>query len=173
MTGSGVVLLAGSHLPTATDTMPLRFPTLDELRRRRAAINATVGRKLIPRIVAASVAQLVMVGALFANREALHQWNALMPALFVVIALSSVVGVWLVMFWRPRLSATLAAEDGLLCHRCGAPLLLPVTRERASLMLTRGGLAPQHYLHEGYCRTCNAPVVAELQEGAVLGAHAR
>ena len=167
------MLLSDLHLSTAIDTMSLRFPTLDELRRRRAAINAMVGRKLIPRIVAASLAQLVLVGAVFANREALNQPNALMPALLVVMALSSVVAVWLVMFWRPRLSATLAADDGLLCHRCGAPLLLPVTRERAGVMLTRGGLTPQHYLQEGYCRKCNAPVLAELQEGAALDVRAR
>lgn len=158
---------------TAKNDMRLQLPTLDELRRRRAAVNATVGRQLIPRILAASLAQLVLVGIVFANREALQQRNALLPALVVVMALSSVVAVWLVMFWRPRLLATLAAGDGLLCHRCGAPLLLPVTRERASVLLTRGGLTPQHYLHEGYCRKCNAPVVAELQGEAAPDVRAR
>lgn len=73
----------------------------------------------------------------------------------------------------PHLSATLAVDDGLLFHRCGAPLLLPVTRERAGGTLTGGGLTPQHYLREGYCRKCHAPVVAELQEGAALDVRAR
>ena len=167
------MLLSGRHPLTANDDMRLQLPTLDELRRRRAAVNATVGRQLIPRILAASLGQLVLVGIVFANREALQARNALMPALLLAMVISAVVAVWLLMFWRPRLSEKLASDDGLLCHRCGAPLLLPMTRDRAGVMLTRGGVTPQHYLHEGYCRKCSAPVVAELQDGLALDTRAR
>jgi hypothetical protein len=143
--------------------MALNLPTLDELRRRRAAVNAVVGRKLIPRIIAASLAQLALFLLVFVNAGALADRNMVLPMLLGATALSTVVALWLIVLWRPRLLAKLAAEDGLLCHQCGAPLLLPMTRARADAALTRGGLTPQHYLVEGHCAKCGAAVVSELQ----------
>lgn len=146
--------------------MAQSFPTLDELRRRRATVHATVGRRLVPRIVAGSLAQLVLVGVVVVNRDALVERGALAPALLFVLAMSTVAAVWLIMSWRPRLLATLAAEDALLCHRCGTPLLVAGTRQRAGVVLTGGGPTSQHYLREGHCVECGAPVVAELQDSA-------
>ena len=136
-----------------------RLPTLDELRARRKEAMTRASRRIIPGALVGLALEAPAIAAFIMVQTGRITFAQALPFVAGSIVASA---VWLTALILTHVKRNVPEElrrAGLLCHACGAPL---VVRPAAAGTRTIPSDAAMRALMDGRCASCKAVVVGDL-----------